>query len=851
MCLKLRFNVSLVAALLCASTPAQFFPGLKKWYEDQIGSRVSISGYRRLGYHSRTIDGDKEAYGVTEYSGQGLDQFTDFGQVHINGSNVLGVLNFDLNIQDSRFQDPQANRVSVDVNRGPWSANLGDIRGSLATGNRFARFEKSLTGGQFGYKTKRLEARVIYSEVRGEPRTVSVQGNNTAGPYYLQSSQIVRGSEQIVLDGVVLKFGEDYTMDYDLGSVSFVAANGIDGRIISPTSTIVATYEVFGFNGAKGTVRGSAFSYDFGKIGKVGLTAMSQKQGGSARNSTFQQQFLGPIAAGTSLILSYEPLDILTVKVYIGSTLQVLGQGYRFSTNNKSLLILLRDVPPDSILSVVYNPKPVNTVAGDREVLGLDYRLPLGKGGSVTYSRATGRLTNSTTPKSGVAQGVDLFYTFGKAELSGSILNVPSDYVSIETVGLQRNERAGRVNLDVRPSPSFSYGFNHDNRSIQTISSSGKSIASRFTQLGVKTEFRPKTKGLPYRISQTRMTSRGPESDSIIDATTFGTSGKSGRLDWRADLANQFASGLSTIDTKREKRKFNIQSIDSRLNYRSGANLTFDLSSSLSRIATGKESSIGRDIILGASYRPSDKFTWRTQLADSDAGQLSTLGFINGTGFGYDGNGFSGGTDQGTFNGANNARAARTDVSWSLNDKLSLNSNLNYYRTSGGVSTNSESIGFGIGANWNLNDGLSFDAIFDSSTTNFLDSNLRSTASTFSLFATGNPKGNLSFRGGINLLLTSGNSQFNQDSFGYEAMVAYRLSRRHSLSLSTDNGRLSGYLPQTTQNVSLTYQYQIWRSLALNVGYRMIDVMNRDPNLTSGAYRSRGFDIELEFNFGR
>ena len=71
------------------------------------------------------------------------------------------------------------------------------------------------------------------------------------------------------------------------------------------------------------------------------------------------------------------------------------------------------------------------------------------------------------------------------------------------------------------------------------------------------------------------------------------------------------------------------------------------------------------------------------------------------------------------------------------------------------------------------------------------------------------------------------------------------------MSFEMDNGRLSGYLPQETRNLSLTYQYQIWKSLAFNIGYRIIDVINRDSTLSSGGYGSRGFDIELQFNFGR
>lgn len=848
---KVRCAVSLLLTAVSLCAHAQNNTGLGKWFDKQIADRISISGWRRLGYHSRTVTGDKEAYDITEYSGQGLSSFTDLGQFRVTGTKVFDALNFDLNIQDSRFQDPQANRVSIDVAKGRWTVNLGDIRGSLASQNRFARFDKSLTGGQVGYRAKNFEARAVYSEVRGEPRTVSVQGNNSAGPYYLQSSQILRGSEEILVDGVKQEFGKDYTMDYDLGSVSFVNKQTFEGRIIPPTSTIVATYEVLGVNGSRGTVQGTSMSLQMGKSGRVGLTAMRQKQGGSARDSTYQQQFLGPIAAGSSLILRYEPQDPLKVRVFIGSVLQTLGAGYTFNAINKSILILLREVPSNTVLTVTYTPKPVNTVQGDRDVIGLDYRLPLNDRGSITYSHAIGRLSNSATPKSGTAQGIDWAYKTGNVEVVGSLQNVPEDYVSIETVGFERNQKTSRMGVHFTPSERFDYGLDYQNNSISTRNSNNSLNSSRFTQANGYVNFKPKAKGLPWQLTQTRLASNSTSNNTIVDTTTLGTSGRQGRSDWRLDLSNQFATGNATIDNVTSRRKLNLQTLAYRLNYQANKEITLDFNSSLSRVGTDGKSSLGRDLLLAANYRPSENLTLRAEVADSDAGQLATLGFINGSGLGYGGNGFSGGVDEAGFNSATNARTANLSASWTASDRFSLNGNITYYRTSGGVSSNTESMGFGIGANWSVNDYTDVDALFDTSTTSFLGSNLRSAASTLSLYLNSKPKGPWSFRGGINLLLTTGNSQFNQDSLGYEAVVNYRLARRHNLAFSADNGRLSGYLPQETRNMALTYQYQIWKSLAFNVGYRMIDVINRDASAVSGAYSSRGFDFELEFNFGR
>lgn len=849
-CWTARFAASSFIVLASSQAFPQTVTGLGKWFDQQIANRVSITGWRRLGYHSRTVSGDKESYGLTEYSGQGLKKFTDLGQVHINGTKVLGALNFDVNFQDSRFTDPQANRVSLDVERGPWTVNLGDIRGSLASENRFARFEKSLTGAQVSFKHKGLSVRAIASEVRGQPRTVTIQGNNSSGPYYLQSSQIVRGSETIVVDGVQQKFGQDYVMDYELGSVSFINKLTLEGRIIPPTSSIIATYEVFGFNGTKGRVQGANVSYDMGKAGRIGITGMQQVQGVSARNSTVTDQFLGPVNAGVELPLNNTPL-VATVKAYFGATPLVLNRDFELNALNPSLFKLLIPLPPNVTLTVVYTPKPVATVQGDRSVLGLNYSLPLGKNGTVAYSQALGRLTNSTLPTSGIARGVDVRYKTGHAEFTGSWRDVPIGYVSIETVGFARNEKAQDFGFHMTPSERFGYGVDFRNSDISSVSTNNLVSKAKYTVANAFVNFQPKKSGLPWNFNQSHASSSGATGGSTVDTTSFGTSGNAGRMNWKLDLSNQFAHGLVTVDNTQEKRKFTLQTLGYRMGYRASDAWSFDLNSSLSRIQMGSKNSMGRDVLFGASYRPDEKFLVKAQVADSDAGQLATLGFLGGDSFGYDGNGFSAGAGASTFTTATNARTASLVSTYSPNDKLNFNANLNYYRSSGGVSSNTESNSYGFGANWQIGDTASLDFLVDTSTTSFLGSAVKTTATTLSVYGDFNPKGNFTARGGVNFLLTGGDSSLNQNSLGYQLELNYKLAKRHNLTFSLDNGSITGYQPQLSKNIALTYQYQIWRSLALNVGYRIIDVTNNDPNLSFGQYSSRGFDVELQFNFGR
>ena len=46
------------------------------------------------------------------------------------------------------------------------------------------------------------------------------------------------------------------------------------------------------------------------------------------------------------------------------------------------------------------------------------------------------------------------------------------------------------------------------------------------------------------------------------------------------------------------------------------------------------------------------------------------------------------------------------------------------------------------------------------------------------------------------------------------------------------------------------YEYRLWRNVSLIGSYKWRKVDNLDPLFSSGAYRSRGFDLELSFSFG-
>lgn len=839
------------AVFLGASASAQ--APWYKWLDKEVIKRIEITGYRKLGYHNHFVRGDREAFDQLEYSGLGDRKLTDTGAVNITGRKVLGIFNFQATILDTRFNDPQGQKFSLNYARNGVTVDAGDIFGSLLNTNQFASFNKTLRGVSVGYRTGRFQVKAIQSQARGSARTVTLNGNNSTGPYYLQVSQIVRGSEEVQVDGVKKTLGTDYVVNYELGSITFI------DQIVSPTSSIVVSFEALGFNSQNGIVQGAGVTYDFGKIGRLGLTGMQQKARGSTGLSQRLEKFQGFGEASRAYILQFEPLDGAVFTVRVDGIEQVLGLDYVFDNFTKSIFYFTRFVPATSNVDVLYTPKPTTTADGDRENIGIDYRIPLGKkgqNGSLTLSQASGRLKSDSNPMSGVARGATLDYRTGKIEFRGTVREIPSTYVAVETRGFGRNEKASDWTLNYRPKGPIKYTLRGLNSRVENrVTQSNGNVTfypARFTVVQGSLAYTPPFATTPWTLEHRRTESNYSGSRTRLDTTSLTASKNFGRLDTRVELQRQDGIGPVTNAGVIEEGNLSLNTLRFGLGYNPSSNLTLQGRTSISAVnANGKRGS-GTDTTIGASYQPNQRLAFNAQYALSDSGQLATLGsFQNGFGLGYGGNGFSGGVTGDSTTGATSLRQWSLSASYTPTDRINLTAGLSATRQSGSVSSNSDSQGLGLAATLDFGKGHSFATSIDRTQTTFIDSPITSSATNWDLYLQGNPAGRWSYRLGASFLLNGGNSEFKQNSHAYEASLTYRFANRQALNFNVSSGRTRGYYPQDDFDYGITYQYQIWQNLALNLSYRVRDVRNLDPTLTSGAYRSGGFDLELSFNFGR
>ena len=823
------------------------------WLSANLFKRIFVSGHRELGLHLQHVTGDRQAFNDLNFSGQGDSRFTNLGQVNIDGRNVLGVFNFEMNIADDRYSDPASKRLSLDYKKGPISISAGDIQGSMLNTNQFASFSRQLSGVSAGYQKGRFAFRGVTSRAKGSATTISMQGDNSVGPYYLQNSRVASDSVQVLVDGKPMVLGTDYTVDYEVGSITF------QSQIIAPTSTIVVTYESLSVNAAEGTVRGLGAAYDFGRFGKFGLTTLAQDPTGVQGLSTRTDLFQGFGDPSTPYTLTYEPLQTQPIVVKLQGIIQTEGLQYRFDPNNPAVFYFLFPVPSTSDIDVSYTPVPIDTVDGKRRVLGFDYTLPFGSRssrGSIIYNQATGSLQSDVQPMSGTARSLAVNYSLHGLQFQGNVKDVPNSFVGIESTGFLRNEKSDDVSLSDTHGP-WGYGIEMNNSLIgeRTTDTSGNLIFqnARTTSARAHVDF-AQTANSNWSLQEVQSSST-PEGDPTTKLTTTSLSNTTKRGRLSTSLSYDQTSGVAplTLDgSSNVVSPVGLNTLRLSTTYDAGAAWALGGSVGMSDVRAGGQSGRGNDMSLNAEYKPSPKLNVQFVASQSNSGALAALdGFTSGFGLGYDGNGFSSGVSTVGLLGSegNNYRSNLLSVTYQVSPKINVATRFNTGSASGTVASNSAFKSMSFDLDWDLGRGNQTGFSLTDSHTTFLSTTAISDATSIDWFLTGSPKGPWSYRLSTNYLLSGGDTTFAQNSFGFDTEITRKISAKQRLGFALHSGITTGYLPQDERYFQVYHDYQLYQNIALRTSYSWHKVLNSDPTLTSGAYTANGLDLDLTFDF--
>jgi hypothetical protein len=357
-----------------------------------------------------------------------------------------------------------------------------------------------------------------------------------------------------------------------------------------------------------------------------------------------------------------------------------------------------------------------------------------------------------------------------------------------------------------------------------------------------------------WRLEHGRTTSQpAVGNETKLDTNGISNSWKHGRLN--TGISYNQTSGTAPLSDGLTTKMSSIALNSTNLNvvYSAGAAWSLGANLGLSDVKAGSQSGHGNDISLNAEYRPGTKLDVQLNASQSKSGALASLaGFQSGFGFGYGGNGFSGGVSTLGLAGSsvgNNFRSNSLAVTYQLSPKMNLATRLSTGSSSGTIASNNCFRSMSLDLDWDLGAGHTTGFSLTNSRTSFLSSTAVSTATTIDWFLSGAPKGRWSYRLGTNYLLSGGDNQFGQNSFGLDASLIRKLDAKQRLSFTLHNGRTTGYLPQDERFFQLSHEYQLYGNMALRTSYTWRKVQNMDPTLTAGAYGASGLDFDLTFDF--
>lgn len=846
-----------ILAIGCLALPTIGFgqahpPKSTDWWDRELWSRLTYSGSRTLGYQYYKFEGDADAFSSLTNYGTGLQRFTDIGNLSLQGSKVFGLLDFRATFTDNRFSDPEQQQYTLNYKRNSWDVSYGTVQASLLNGNRFVNFSRSLNGLVGDYKKGRMETKFISSEARGAARTVTLEGNNTSGPYYLQSGRVIGGSIRILLDGVELVQGVDYLVDVSIGSINFV------NRVIPPTSTIVASYESYDITGTGGSIRGAGIAYDLGAgAGRISVNTVQQIVGDASTSILRTDKFAGFGFPGDEYPLQYEPNLNLPIQVKVDGILRSFSpfddgvSEFYINPNRSSVVISRTGIPKTQNVDIIYTPKEVQAVDGNRKVLGIDWRIPLGSknntGSYISFSKANGKL-EGPSGSSGNADAVDLRLNEGKGTLKMGFRKIEPGFRTIEQTGFSRNEDATEYSYDYA-TKGFTSTIGTAN-SLVTVDNGSTLSSSRLLTTSASFRYSDPNKkvGEPNRFqSLTWNKSQILSTDNnSLNALSFKDDFRNKKFSFGYGIDN--ITGHGRVDGV--LTGIGVNSYKTSATYDAGKSFMLMASASKSFVRTDTIRSEGYDYTIRANMAQTGPWAGGVDYTVSDSGILASLGgFLNGNSFGYGNNGFgsSGGTGV-ISTGQLKAKRASINATHQAGENLTLTATYATTSTQGSSTSNSKIDTLAVNASWKINNTHTFVLDLVKVKSDFLNSTTGvSNSDVLAGFLIGSPGKFWSYSFGYNLMKSTG-SQLGQDNFGISADINYRFRERHRLFMNTAVSQTRGLYPQDDISFQAGYAYTIANGIALVGKYNFRNLRNLDPTAIGGAFRANGVSLELTFD---
>ncbi len=380
-----------------------FFEGFSGWLthlQNTTGSKIDLKGESKFTLRADSVSGNSESFQSDSYLGRGSNGFYNETSLDVDAT-FLKNFHYRTLINNNilnNANDPNYNRSQLEYSTPKTKVLIGDISAGFQ-GNSLINFNRYLSGVQYTQTwSSKLKTSLLYSRTRAETRTITINGNGSAGPYYVYAGQIVDGSAKVRVNNIDVVIGTDFTLDQYTGELHF-----LNGRVILPSDTIAVTFETIGYNQGSGTVYGFRTELVATKNDTLGFTYLGQTSDTNSALQTRTQQFYGFGTPGAAYILD-APIDTTQpISVKVGGIPLQQGIDYVVDKILLNQIRIANAVPSTVLIEITYVPLNTSPTPGNRTVYGIDNVLQLGSLGSLRAEMATSGLNLQGTNYGGSA----------------------------------------------------------------------------------------------------------------------------------------------------------------------------------------------------------------------------------------------------------------------------------------------------------------------------------------------------------------------------------------------------------------------------------------------------------------
>jgi len=197
-------------------------------------SELVIKGSQSISFKSRTFSGSKEGYTPgTQQSREDTLRVSIAGRAAETDIEASLYRTSAIGVAQVGESDEE---ISIRLKRGSTEAFLGDFTSEFDE-TEFTSLTKELSGAQVKGDYGKWGFKALYSTPKGQAKEYRSYGDGTQGPYNLDFSPVVISSERVYVNGRQQVRGEDYNIDYQAGTITFI------NSIIDQGSVLLVYYD--------------------------------------------------------------------------------------------------------------------------------------------------------------------------------------------------------------------------------------------------------------------------------------------------------------------------------------------------------------------------------------------------------------------------------------------------------------------------------------------------------------------------------------------------------------------------------------------------------------------------------